>query len=358
VAENESGAEKKHAPSERRWNDAAEKGQLPKSRDVGSVVVLTAAAATLVFGSGFVAEPIGRFAVQMFALDGPQELTIGVVQQLGATAMWTAALALAAPLGAILVAGTLAGAAQTGLSMAPKALEPDWSRVNPLTGFQNHYMSATPVVELIKGVFKLVLLAIVTWYAIRGPVRDLPTLAGVAPYALPAELAEMAWREVTYALPLMVTLAAIDYGYAAYKQTEQLKMTDQEQREEHKEQDGDPHFKAHRRARARQIATRNAIVAVRSADVVITNPTHYAVAIRYERGKDAAPVVVAKGADNMAVLMRAEALRNDIPRVEDRPLARALYARTKEGQAIPEDLYVAVAKVLAWVWRRRAGRAT
>jgi flagellar biosynthetic protein FlhB len=155
------------------------------------------------------------------------------------------------------------------------------------------------------------------------------------------------------ALPVAIVIAALDYAYQYWRMDEKMKMTTQEMKEEHKEQEGDPHVKAARKARARQIAFARTLRNVKKADLVITNPTHFAVALRYRAHEAPAPVVVAKGIDHMALRIRQEAAKYDIPCIENRALARALYPLAEEGHVIPEDFFGPVARTLATVLKRR-----
>ena len=157
-------------------------------------------------------------------------------------------------------------------------------------------------------------------------------------------------------LPVILVIAVGDYSYQKWKNSEDLKMTDQEVKDQAKQQEGDPQMKGMRKQRARQIAMGQMMSALPEADVVVTNPTHYAVALRYKRGTDEAPIVLAKGVDFLALKIRQEARNLGVPTVEDRPLARALHARVDVNRPIPEDLFGPVAKVLAIIYRRQARR--
>jgi flagellar biosynthetic protein FlhB len=148
-------------------------------------------------------------------------------------------------------------------------------------------------------------------------------------------------------------MAGADYAYSWYKNEKSMKMTKQEVRDEYKEQEGDPMVKGQRRRIARNLVQKRSLAAVPTASVIITNPTHFAIAIRYDRDKDAAPVVVAKGADNMAAKIRALAKDNNIPMIENKPLARALYKSVEPNQMIPVEFFSAVAEVLAYVFRQK-----
>ncbi|MFT7519467.1 MAG: flagellar biosynthetic protein FlhB, partial [Kiritimatiellia bacterium] len=198
--------------------------------------------------------------------------------------------------------------------------------------------------------------AVVSW-ALWDKVRELPAMATLDVRAFGSELQELTMLVVLYSLPVIMVIAAADYGYSAWKMSQDLKMTDRELKDQHKQQEGDPQFKARVRQRQRQIAMSTMIQALREADVVVTNPTHYAVALRYQRGRDDAPVVVAKGVDHLALHIRAKAKEFGVPRIENRPLARGLHANVKEGHPIPEEFYGPVAQVLAVIYKQRAKKS-
>jgi flagellar biosynthesis protein FlhB len=348
--------EKKHDPGEKKWRDAAEKGQLPRSGDVGAVAVICAGAAALVAGMGPGVGAIRELATSLFHAEGPYTFTSADASSLADQAMLAVLQGVAAPLGAVLLAGLVANLAQTNMTLATQALEPKWDKLNVVTGVQNAYFSATPFVELGKGIAKIGVIALVVVMAMRQRLSELPKLATQPPAAALAELVEIGGTMVVLALPVMLAIAAADYGYAVYRTTEQLKRTDKELRDDHKEAEGDPMLKAKRRQRALQIARTVNIALVAQADVVVTNPTHYAVALRYKRDQDMAPVVLAMGVDHLAQQIKRRARQEGVPQVENRALARALYAKAESGQAIPEELYKPVAKVLATVMARRKKR--
>jgi flagellar biosynthetic protein FlhB len=345
--------EKKHEPSEKRWSDAAEKGELPKSADLSSGVVLVAGAAALLLGADFMRRAIEALWVDLYAASGPPVLERADAVALGAQAAQAAGLALALPLGAVILAAVAVNLAQTRAQLAPKALEPKWERLDPFGGFKNLYLSWQPLVELAKGLTKLLLLGAVAWAALRGPGRILPLLAAAEPADQVRVIGELSQRLITASAVLIAAIAAGDYAWTWYRKHQELMLTDRELRDESKERDGDPQRRARQRQRARQIAMGSMLAAVRTADVVVTNPTHYAVALKYDREAHVAPVVVAKGADELALKLRAEARRAGVPRIENRPLARGLYAEVRVGHPIPERWYGPVARVLAVVYARR-----
>ena len=356
MAEDEAG-EKKHDPGEKKWRDAAERGQLPRSADVGAVAVICAGTAALVAGSGPSADAIRELASGVFYASGPYTFTPADASSLWAQGMSAVLQSTAIPLGAVLLAGLVANLAQTNMSLATQALEPKWDKLNAIEGMRQAYLSATPFVELGKGLAKILMIAVVVVMATRHRLAELPKLATQPPAVALATLVELAGTMVVTALPVMLAIAAADYGYALYRTTEQLKRTDKELRDDMKEAEGDPMLKSKRRQRAIQIARTVNIALVAQADVVVTNPTHYAVALRYKRDQDMAPVVLAMGVDHLAQQIKRRARQDGVPQVENRALARALYAKAESGQPIPEDLYKPVAKVLATVMRRRQRRS-
>jgi len=256
-----------------------------------------------------------------------------------------------------LSAGLISGI--QGQGVIPKEpLKFDLEKLNPLPGFQKLFMSSTPLVELAKGLLKLGLIGWLVWSAVEEQLGLLPELSHVTVWEVLEVHGQMAMLVVVRALPVALLIAILDYSYQWYQLHEKMMMTREEVKEEHKDMEGDPHVRAARRARAREIANVKAVRDVHRADVVVTNPTHYAVALRYDVGEAPAPIVIARGVDHVALKIKQEARRHDIPVIENRPLARALYAESKTGQMIPENLYAAVAQVLAVILRRRRARAT
>ena len=356
MAENEDGQEKKHDASDRKWREAAERGQIVRSQDLSSVAVVLAAAAGMFFGIDYMTEPIRALSVNMLDVSLVELMTIQGALGFWRNALWVVLQAAMVPLLMASMAAVIANLAQSQFQIATKALEPKWERLNAIQGIQSTYFSWTPLVELGKGVGKLVLLGAVVYWAIRDRLDDLPALAWVHPSDLFGLFAELAWWLVLASTPMVLLIGIADYAYNRYQLGEQLKQTDQELKDERKQSEGDPMMRGMRRQFARKLLVGGGLNQVRTADVVVTNPTHYAVALRYDREKDIAPVVVAKGVDHLAKKIREEALRTGVPRIEDRPLARALFAQVPLDYPIPEELYAPVAKVLAVLARRRAAR--
>ena len=235
-------------------------------------------------------------------------------------------------------------------------MEPDLNKLNPITGLQQKMFSAQAVMEWVKAMLKVVFVGVVAW-------RLWDTHA--------TTLTELPWRDmqggvywagvlvgklVGYTLLAMVSLGIGDLAFSKWQLHRKMKMTHQELKDEHKEQEGDPYRKAKMKQMMLDMSRNRLVAEVQEATVVVTNPSHYAVALRYDMGQAGAPTVVARGTDYRAERIKEIARSAGIPRVENRPLARALYSQSKVGQEVPFGLYEAVAEVLAFVYRLRASR--
>jgi flagellar biosynthetic protein FlhB len=244
----------------------------------------------------------------------------------------------------------IASLAQTGFVFAPRAVEWDWQKLSPAAGFRR-FAPMTAGTELLKALLSVTAIAAVAYLLIRPAFFTAPSLVAM----MPAEAARTAWDQAWSLLwrssLVLLVLAAADYGIQRYRWFTSLKMTRQEVRDEARLNEGNPEMKARVRKIQRDMSRRRMLAAVKGATVVVTNPTHFAVALQYRRSEMAAPVVVAKGQDLMAARIRDIAREHGIPLVENKPLARALYKNADIGDAIPADLFGAVAEVLAYLVR-------
>lgn len=271
-------------------------------------------------------------------------------------AMLISALAFLAPLmaGAFLIA-LIANAMQVGIYLTAQPLQPDLNRINPVRGFQRLF-SQRSAVELLKAVLKFGLIAWVAWRTLQAETERL-VFAGQLP--MPHALAPM--TDALYQVGLRVgalwlVLAILDYLYQRWDFEKTIRMSRYELKEEYKQMEGDPYLRARIRQKMQEAAKQRSIRDVRRADVVVTNPVTYAVALRYDRASMNAPRVVAKGKGWLAQRIREEALKWHVPIVPNPPLARSLYAQVDVGEEIPNTLYQAAAEVLAYVYRLRRGR--
>lgn len=256
-------------------------------------------------------------------------------------------------LGGAAFATVATGMASTGFNVSLMAMEPKLSALDPIGAAKQAWGSVQPWIALAKGMLITSVLLWTTWGCIREHIDTLPALASASLNAQLRFAADLIGDFTQRILPITLGVGAADYLWQRYKLSRDMRMDKQQIKEEHKEQEGDPHIRQKRKQRQRQIAMGNSLAKVKTAQVVITNPTHYAIALRYSRAENAAPVVVARGVDHLALRIRAEAARHEIPIIENRPLARALYAQARTGRPIPAELYGPVAQVLAIVFRKR-----
>jgi len=345
--------ERTEKPSLKRIKDAREKGQVARSRDLSSAVSFAAVTLGLAWlGVEMFELMTSRVAVGLSTLAdrAHQALIPGTVEGL----LWADGALLVKIAGpTALIAGLLSvgtSFAQTGWSFSPKALEVDWTRLSPASGFARlKPIQAMP--ELGKALFGIAAVGTVAYLLVAEFYLLAPGLMGMSP----VESARVAWDRLWSLLwrvsLTLIALAAADFGIQYWRWYSQLKMTRQELIDESKSNDGRPEVKAQVRRIQREMARSRMLQAVETATVVVTNPTHYAVALEYRRGEMAAPRVVAKGQDHMAARIREIARKHDVPIVENVALARALHKHAGVGDTIPADLFGAVAEVLAYLVR-------
>lgn len=352
MADNENGTERTEQPTPQRREKARREGQVAYSQEVGIAGTLLVFCGFLTILAPWLAQiAMGRFRNGL-------ELTPGPSLDLdGATA--TVRLALIAVASCVGPPALSSMFASAGLGVGQVGFQPNfenlglkWKRLNPQNWLKK-IMSAELVVGLARNLFKgLGIIAIAAW-SLRNQPETLDRLVGAPPAALVDRLQEVA---ITVAGPVtfaVVVVAMLDLLWTRYRHEQKLMMTKQEVKDDLKETEGNPHLKAELRKRAQEIANRRLPAQVETATVVVTNPTHYAVALRYWQGRDNAPVVVAKGVDYRAQRIREIAAAKSIPVIEDRPLARALHGLVDEGDVIPMEFFRPVAKLLAIVYRRR-----
>jgi flagellar biosynthetic protein FlhB len=251
----------------------------------------------------------------------------------------------------IMVAGVLANVVQTGgLHFSLHPLKPKWSKLNPLKGF-GRIFSKTSLVELFKSLFKISIVSVIAYQTINSHWDEIPVLMGYGVGQVLFFMGEVMVEIMIKVLLVMIFLAALDFSFQKYTYLENLRMTKQEVKDERKDLEGNPQIKQRIRSVQMEMMRRRMMAAVPEADVVVTNPTHFSIAIKYDTKIDAAPVVVAKGQNEIALRIREIAKESNVPLVEDKPLARTLYKTVDVGQLIPASLYKAVAEILAYVFK-------
>lgn len=335
-----------HAPTPKRVREFRKRGDIALSRDLVSAAALAGGVIGLAaFASA------GGAAVVSLTRDAIDASGRGVHDGLTDRAVHCFALAAAPVMIGTLIGAAIAIGGQIGWPPALRGLAFNLGRLAPMTNLKQALGLAGVARRSATSLAKLTIVGAIVVFAIRHAVVDGPLA--------PSSVAELAWSAVWRALVLvlcaLVGLAAIDYVIARRRIAAQMRMTPDEVKRDHREAEGDPAIRGRRRARMRELAKRR-IASVAKADVVVVNPTHYAVALRYDQAADRAPIVLAKGVDEVAEKIREVARKHGVPVMSRPPLARALHKHVKEGHPIPANLYRAVAEVLAYVYRLRAPR--
>jgi flagellar biosynthetic protein FlhB len=356
MAEHESGQERTERATPRRQQEARDKGMVARSRELNTVALLVAGSAGLLFLGSGILETLGRVMRASFQFDRARVLDPGAAPAALSDALAATLLALVPLLALLVLAAVVASVALGGLQFSGKALSFQWERVSPGKGLKRIF-SAQGVMELVKALAKFLLVGTIAvwWLWHEAPefllLGELPVEGGLG---RAGQL--VAWSFLVVSLGTIL-IAAVDVPFQLWQHSRQLRMTKQEVRDEMKETEGKPEVKAQIRRLQREMAQRRMMQEVPKADVIVTNPTHYAVALRYEAGKMRAPRVVAKGANLIAQRIRELGQEHRVPIYEAPPLARALFHGTELNQEIPEGLYLAVAQVLAYVFQLRHPRA-
>lgn len=345
-------ASKTEEPTQKRLDDARKRGQVAVSREVNSWFVLLAA--TLALAALAPTLTVQTKTLLLTFLSEPHQVRVDVAnfRDLAVGLSWATLVAIGPIVGAILVAGIAAGILQIGWLYAPEAITPQFSKVSPLQGMKRLFAGAA-LVEFAKGLLKMAVVGWACWLVAAPEWERLSLFILREPEASTLVLAEMTLKMLIAAISIMTLIAGADLAYQRIRLRQELRMSRTEIRDEYKEQEGDPMVKAKLRQIRQERSRRRMMAAVPKADVVITNPTHYAVALKYDRDTMDAPIVVAKGLDRVALKIREIADANRVPIVENPPLARALHATVDLDDPVPPEHYKAVAEIIGFVWRRR-----
>ncbi len=347
----DTGQEKTEKATGKRRLEARRRGQVAVSREIPSTLVLWAALAAFAFaGERFLERLLALLSALFNDLGGGRVASVGAAQGLLVETLSASAGLLAPILVPIMLAAFIGNVAQVGLEFHAQTLTPRLAALSPAAGVKK-LISLRALVELAKSLLKIGIIGGIATGVLAASIEDFPGLVRADFHALSAFTAGVARKIVFYVCLAMMALAALDFLYQRWQYEESLKMTKQEVKDERKQAEGDPQVKSRIRSLQRQTAYRRMMAEVPKADVVITNPTHLAVALRFDAEKMEAPRVVAKGADAVAERIRDTARENGVPLVENPPLARALFKTAEVGDSIPVDLYRAVAEVLAYVYR-------
>ena len=358
MAEDNEAASKTEEPTQRKLEEARKKGDVAKTPDLPQMFSLAAVAGVILIGGGWLATDMTAKLLPFIAHPEAMDLSgtggVGIAQQ--ATMAGMPALLV------VMVAAGLAGIAgnvmQHGLLFSAEKMKPSFKKVSPVEGFKRIF-GPDGLMQFLKSFLKIGATGAVTWMVLKPHAHEMQAMAAYDPAAiLPAAMALTKALFFAVLCFLLVTAGA-DWLWQRARFMKRMRMSREELKDEYKQTDGDPHVKAKRKQMQHEVSRRRMMQNVPNATVVVMNPTHYAVALRYEAGETAAPECVAKGMDDLALRIRAVAEEAGVAIIEDAPLARALYATTEIDKAIPEAHYQAVAKIIGFVMsQKRAARAT
>jgi flagellar biosynthetic protein FlhB len=336
----------------KRIERAREQGDVPRSRELATTLMLLVGGSCVWLFSGPVVTSLDRILVATLTFERAAAFDPALLFDMLSAHMLDVAISMI-PLAFLMTLAAMAAPLMLGgWLFNTSSLAPKFSKLNPISGFANMF-SINSLVELGKAVLKTLLVGTVAWLAIRGQMDAVMGLGVESLKTASAHSAQLLWISFITMVSALILIAALDVPYQIWNYGRKLRMTREEVKQEHKESEGDPHIKGKIRAMQRAMARRRMMAEVPTADVVVTNPTHFAVALKNTEGKLGAPKVVAKGADDVAAKIRELAREHKVPLLEAPPLARALHAHTEIGDEIPEALYTAVAEVLAYVFQLR-----
>jgi flagellar biosynthetic protein FlhB len=350
MADDNDDSQKTEAPTQRRLDEAREHGDVVKSQEVNTLILL--AGGTLVIA--IFGQPAAKAFAQYFLvfLQSPEQMGVGSgdMQALMKQALLGLAAVIGPVLGLMMGAGLAANLIQHRPIFSGERLKPDFSKLSLLKGLKRMF-GIDGIANLVKGFLKLGVVGVALWTVLWPERARLEAVMGESPGAVAGDMVHLLIRILIAALIAMAAIAAADYGLAYFQFMKRNRMSKHEIKEEFRQTEGDPAVKAKIKQVRQERARRRMMTAVPEATVIIANPTHFAVALKYESGKMAAPICVAKGVDALALRIREVAESHDVPVVENPPLARALYASVEVDEVVPPEHYKAVAQVIGYVMR-------
>lgn len=363
AGKNDSG-DKTEKPTPRRLQDARKKGDVPKSKDVTSTAGVVVWLVFLAFGGAYAGNQVAGLFDASFAIVAEGRSFDLALPMLGWAAISTFLLLTAIALVPAAVVGTLAEFLQSGAVLSFEKLKPSLSKMNPVEGFKRMF-SLDNVVELVKTTLKALLIVLVTWAVLQAalpkivatmPAAALPTYQGVGRDAANSALqltGDLAVQLFGWTLGVFLLVAVLDMSYQRHSYMKKLRMSLRDIREEHKENEGDPHIRASRKQLHQEWANQNAIGAARNANVLIVNPTHLALALDYDPDECPVPVLAAKGEGPLAQAMREAAEEAGVPIIRNVDVARRLYEHGTVDDVIPRDMFEAIAEIILWAKQER-----
>ncbi|USD38638.1 flagellar biosynthesis protein FlhB [Ferrimonas sp. SCSIO 43195] len=350
MAENSSDQEKTEDPTPKRLQQAREKGQVPRSKEMGTAFVLMGAAiAMMIFGQA-IAQSMISLATSLFSRNRAQVFDVSEMTRVFGEIVMAVGLPVLGFVVFLTVAAFVGNTLLGGMTFSWKAAAPKMNKFNPINGFKRMF-GVQAVVELVKAVAKFAVVAVVAWMLLTIYFEDIMALSTGTTFGAIAGSVSLLNKLFTILCCSLMLIVIIDAPYQIWNHTKQLKMTKQEIKDEHKDSEGKPEVKGRIRQLQREMSQRRMMSEVPQADVVVVNPTHYSVALKYDKAKARAPLVVAKGTDEVALKIREIAREYEVPVISSPQLARAVYYSTKLNKQIPDGLFTAVAQILAYVFQ-------
>jgi len=348
-----SGQERTEKATPKRRQQSRKKGQVAQSREIPSVLILMTALGFFYFAGSWMFWNISEFIGGVYQnLDTLRLNTVSDVSAFSVDIIRKLFSILIPFFVPILIAGMLGNIGQVGFEMHSEPLRPKLSKINPISGFKK-FVSVRSLVELAKSIMKLLIIGGISYGLIKADLRGFPPLMQQGVGEIFLFIAQVAFKILFFVCLALIILALLDYIYQRWQFEQSIKMTKQEVKDEHKQVEGDPKVKSRIRKAQYEMAAHRMMEAVPEADVVITNPVHLAVALKFEANEMTAPTVIAKGSGHIAERIKEIAREHQVPIVEDKPLAQTLFKIVEIGEFIPVELYRAVAEILAYVYRLR-----
>lgn len=339
---------KTEQPTAKRLSKAQEDGQVVVSNEIKTWFMLLAGTLLVAMMIGPMMARLKVDLVRFIAMPHAIPTDVDALRSVLVELLAAVGMAMAMPLALLMVIAAAGPLVQAGWVVSGKRIKPSFDKISPLKGLKRLF-SLRSLLEFVKGLLKLTVVGSIAVAVVWPHAEDIPMLTGLELPAAIDYLHDLFVAMLVAAVAVMTVIAGMDYAYQKYDHLKRLRMSKQEVRDEHKQSDGDPMIKARLRQIRAERARRRMIQAVPTADVVLTNPTHYAVALKYEMDTMNAPRVVAKGTDLLALRIRAVAEEHKVPVIENPPLARALYASVEVDQEIPSEHYRAVAEIIGYV---------
>lgn len=342
--------EKTEAPSEKKRQEAREKGNVAKSNEINSVVVLLTGILLLKWMGPWIVDELGKCIVEFFELCADPTMSQERFMKLTYKSLEIIGKITIPIGGGIMLLGMISNIAQVGFLLTLKPIIPNFEKIDPIKGFSRLF-SMRSIVETLKNILKIIIIGTVAYVTLKNEFDKMLILSNATVGTIWIFTIGVAFKVILRIALVLIVLALLDFAYQRFDHEKQLRMSKQEVKEEHKSMDGDPQVKGRIKALQREMARRRMMEEVPKATVVVTNPTHLAIALRYEPSENDAPVVVAKGKLVIAQKIKDLAYKHNIPVIEDKPLARSMYDKIEIGFPIPMEFFTAVAEILAYVFK-------